>query len=209
MTLWQWLKKIIGIKPPPSRRPSEIAVDQRALDLVTLGNKMFTTTDLDGARDAYESALRMDGHCAEAWHRLGRLYQQQGETFGALACYARSLELDPRNGDTWCGLGEAILAFQKEGKEPLFIHEYRVEIFSEAHDCFDRSLKLSGDLLRARHGREICRNFLKNSSFQLTSPRLFTFHSGGILEKAKREFVSPFLRAGDYRRKALVLAQND
>jgi len=178
-------------------------VDDRARDLVNLGNKMFTTNDLGGARRAFESALHLDGHCAEAWHRRGRIFLAERDLPSALACYARSLELDPQSAEAWCAMGEAILAFLKADHEPLFIREHRMAIVAEALDCFERALKLGGDLPRAREGREVCRGMIQGSPGPLIHPRLFSFHSGGILEKSKRDVVSPFLKPSDYRRKNL------
>ncbi len=205
----QWLNKLLGKKPPAPPRPSEIEFDERALELVGLGNKMFATEDYQGAREAYESALRIDGHCAEAWHRRGRLFLIHKDIPAALACYARSLELNMLAADAWCGLGEAILTFLKSDQEPIFIRENRIEIVSEAFDCFDRAAKIGGDLPKAREGKEICRGMLKDMPFNMATPRLFSFHSGGLLEKAKREFVSPFLKPSDYRRKQLPTPQDD
>jgi tetratricopeptide (TPR) repeat protein len=196
----EWLKTIFKQEKPAPPRPSEIEVDQRARDLVSLGNKMLATDDLVGAAEAYESALRLDGHSAEAWHRRGRIFMRNGQLMGAMACYARSLELDTRHAEVWSALGEAILEFLRKDSEPLFIRENRLEIVCEANDCFERALKIGGDLPKAKEGRETCRSMMKDSPCRIANPRLFTFHSGSILEEAKREVVSPFLRPSDYRR---------
>lgn len=204
-----WLKKLFGVKPPEPRRPSEIPVDERALELVNLGDKMFAVEDLKGALDAYESALRLDGHCAAAWQRRGRIFLRDGNHMAAMACYARSLELDAQQAAAWSGIGEGILAFIRDDKEPIFIRENRSEIVSEACDCFSRALKLDAALQAPRHGLETCREMMRDKPFKLASPRLFSFHSGGILEKAKRDFVSPFLKPGDYRRQTPPSPPND
>lgn len=206
--MFQWLKKLRRRKHPVEHRTGEIEVDARVLELVNLGNKMLMAGDYDGAMDAYESALRIDGHFAEAWQRRGRIFLERGNVAAALASYARSLELNTQAADAWCGLGEAILAFLKADKEPIFIREYRLEIVCEAYDCFDRAMKLGGHLPHARQGLDACKNLIKNSPFKLAPPRLFSFHSGGILESAKREYVAPFLRPNDYRRKTLTPPEN-
>lgn len=205
--MWHRLKSIFKPKAAPAPRaavrPSEVNTDQRAQDLVSLGNKMLATEDFNGALNAFESALRLDGHCAEAWHRRGRLYMRDGDVGSAMACYARALELNTSSAEAWCGLGEAILEFLRHDQEPLFIRENRLDIACEASDCFDRALKLGGELPKAKEGREVCRGMIKDNPFHLANPRLFSFHSGGILEAAKRKAVSPFLKPGDYRRKSL------
>ncbi len=196
------MKNFWGRKPSAAvEKLHNPAVDQRAQDLVNLGNKMLTTEDYSGAFDAYESALRLDGHCAEAWHHRGRILMRNNQIQGAMACYARALELDLHSADTWCAMGEAILEFLRRDIEPLFIREHRMEVACEAYDCFDRALKIGGDLPKAREGRESCRGMIKDNPFRLANPRLFSFHSGGVLEAAKREVISPFLKAADYRRK--------
>ncbi|TKJ37944.1 hypothetical protein CEE37_13345 [candidate division LCP-89 bacterium B3_LCP] len=205
----KWFKTRFSQKPKPSRNLEVVEIDQRAQELVTLGDKMFTTEDYKGAMEAYESALQIDGHSAEAWHRRGRVLFNEEKIEEALACYVRSIELNPKNPDTWCGLGEGILAFIKADKEPLFIREHRVEIISEAQDAFAKALKLGGDLPKARVGRDSCRSMLKQDNFKLAKPPQFSFHSGGILERGKREAVSPFLKPGDYRRKNLPILSDD
>ncbi len=162
---------------------------------------MFITEDYKGAMDAYESALRLDGHFAEAWYHRAKVLLQEKKIADALACYVRSLELDPDYADAYCGLAEALLEFIEADEEPVFLRENRIEIISEAHQNFERAIKLNKEFARARVGRDLCRNMIKEDSFRLTKPPLFSFHSGGILENAKREAVSPFLKPGDYRRK--------
>ncbi len=207
--MWKWLKKLFLKKPPLQREPGDFEVDERARELVALGDKMLATEDYVGAMEAYNSALSVDGHCAEAWYRRGRIFLHDGKILEAAACFVRSLELDPQAAPARCGLGEAILAFLNADKEPLFIRENRIEIISEAHYHFEKSLKFGGDLPRAREGRDLCSSMIKQDSYKLAKPPLFSFHSGGILEKAKREAVSPFLKPGDYRRKAPLQTQND
>ena len=187
----------------------EHAVDERALELVALGNKMFTAEDYRGAMDAYESALRVDGHCSEAWYRRGRILMRENKILEAAACYVRCLELDPKVADAWCGLGEAVLEFIEGDKEPLFIRENRLELISETYHYFERSLKLGRDIPSARVGRDRCRAMTEQEMFRLAKPPHFSFHSGGILELAKREVVAPFLKPGDYRRKEPLPVQND
>jgi len=126
-----------------------------------------------------------------------------------MACHVRALELDGRQSRAWLGLGEAILSFFKADQEPLFIRENRAEIIGEALDCFQRALKFDAELAPARQGLESCRAMIGNTLPKLANPRIFSFHSGGFLEKAKREVVSPFLKPGDYRRKPLPSTAND
>lgn len=205
----KWLSKVLGKKAPEPRRPSEVPVDERALELVKLGDKMLAVEDYNGAMDAYESALRLDGRCATAWQRRGGVLMHYGDIPGALACCVRALELDDSLPLAWLGIGEGILGFIREDKEPLFIRENRPEILSEACDCFARALKLDAQLEAARRGLETGRAMLKDISFRLASPRIFSFHSGSVLEKAKREVVSPFLKPGDYRRKSSAFSPHD
>lgn len=207
--MWDWFKKRFLKKPPPPSPTGETEVDARARELAALGDKMLTTEDYSGALEAYVSALRIDGHFADAWQRRGRVFMHGGQVLEAAACFVRAVELQPRTAEAWCGLGEAILAFLKADQEPLFIRENRIEILSEACDCFEKALRLGGDLPRAREGRDFCRNLMKQEPLKLTKPPLFSFHSGGILEKAKRDVVSPFLRPGDYRRKTPLPTRND
>jgi tetratricopeptide (TPR) repeat protein len=200
--MFKWIKDIFSGQSKPVIISIEGEVDERALELVSLGDKMFTAEDYQGAMDAYESSLRVDGHCAEAWYRRGRCFMHEENLLHAGACFVRSLELDSQLADAWCGLGETILGFIEEDKEPLFIRENRAELLGEANEDFDKALKLGRDLPKAKEGREKCRALIKEDSFRLKKPRLFSFQSGGILEKAKRKVVSPFLKPGDYRRKA-------
>ena len=205
----QWLKKVMGGQDAKAARPSEVPVDQRAQDLVNLGDKMFSVADYQGAEEAYNSALTLDGHNASAWQRRGRIFNLQGKIKEAMACHARALELDGRQSRAWLGLGDAILSFVKSDQEPLFIRENRAEIMGEALDSFHRALKYDAELTSAREGIEACKIMMGSVAPKLANPRIFSFHSGGILEKAKREVVSPFLKPGDYRRKPIPARADD
>jgi len=205
----QWLKKVIGGQESKLARPSEIPVDQRAQDLVNLGDKMFSVEDYQGAEEAYNSALTLDGHNASAWQRRGRIFSHQGKFTEAMACQVRALELEGRQTRAWLGLGDAILSFVKSDQEPLFIRENRAEIMGEALDCFQRALKYDAGLASAREGIEACKIMMGSVAPKLANPRIFSFHSGGIIEKAKREVVSPFLKPGDYRRKPIPVPVDD
>lgn len=205
----QWLKKVIGGSDAEAPRPSEVPVDERALQLVSLGDKMFAVEDYKGAEEAYNSALTLDSHCAAGWQRRGRSFSRAEKFPEAMACYVRALELDPRLARAWLGLGEAILSYIKADQEPLFIRENRPEMLGEALDGFHRALKYDAELAPARDGIEACKAMMGSVPPKLVNPRIFSFRSGGILEKAKREVVSPFLKPGDYRRKPLPTASND
>lgn len=199
--MFKWFQKKKQPKSQSERQTTGFEVDIRAKELVALGCKMLITEDFKGAMDAFESALRVDGHCVEAWYHRAKILLQGKKYSEALACYVRSLELYPDSVEALCGLGEAIIEFIEADEEPVFMRENRVEILSEAYHCFDRAVKLNSELPRARVGRDLCRNLIKEDSLRLTKPPLFSFHSGGILEKGKRDAVSPFLKPGDYRRK--------
>jgi tetratricopeptide (TPR) repeat protein len=204
----RWLKGKNAGKTPPVRS-DEIQVDERALELVNLGDKMYATEDYKGAFEAYDSALRVDGHCAEAWYRRGRYFKRQDRILQAATCYVRALELKPQMAEAWNGLGETILAFIKADTEPLFIRENRAELLSEALDAFNKAIMLGGNSPKAQEGRKECIELLKGDPVKVPTPPIFSFHSGGILENAKREVVAPYLKPGDYRRKTPPQIQND
>lgn len=198
-----WFSKLWRKTPTPTRSPSEIEFDERAVQLVNLGDKMFQTDDVAGAREAYESALRLDSKCAPAWRGRAQVFLRDDQILKALACLARSVELNPQTADVWRYLGEGILLFLKHDLDPSFIRENRLDLVSEASDCFQRSLKLKSDLIAAQEGLATCRSMMQTESGHVANPRHFSFHSGGPLEKAKREAVTPFLRPSDYRRQPL------
>jgi len=204
-----WFKKKAPKELSPPRTETEIVVDERAVELVALGDKMYTAEDYRGAIEAYDSALKVDGHCPDAWYRRGRYFMHKEANLKASACFVRALELNPKLDDAWCGLGETILKFIQDDSEPLLIREHRTEILSEALESFNRSLRLGGNSPRAKEGREKVKSLLGQGEISLASPPFFSFYSGGILENAKREVVTPFLKPGDYRRKNLPPTQHD
>ncbi len=205
----RWFKERAGTKPEAPPPSPEIIVDERALELVALGDKMYSTEDHNGAMEAYNSALRIDGHCADAWFRKGRFFKSDDMNMQAAACFVRALELNPKIADAWCAMGEIILNFIESNSEPLFIRENLIELITESADCFDRTMKLGREMPKAREGREKCRELIKGHHYTRATPLHFSFHSGGILENAKREVVSPFLKPGDYRRRTTPTASND
>jgi tetratricopeptide (TPR) repeat protein len=199
-----WFKKLFS-KPFPvlaDEEEPEKPRDARVHELIQLGDKMFTAEDYIGARSGYESALRVDGHDAEVWQRRGKLFLHLNEILPAAACFVRSLELSTKIAEAWSGLGSAILAYHQANPDPTFMRDNQVEIISEAAQCFIRAKTLNPDLDEIKSGLEACRSILRESFQKISNPPIFSFHSGGILEKTKREVISPFLKPGDYRRKA-------
>ncbi|MCX6641639.1 MAG: hypothetical protein NTW14_14335 [bacterium] len=207
--MWDWLKKLFSRQQQTSEPEEEPRYDERAHELLLLGDKMFAAMDFSGAKGAYESALRVDPHYADVWQRRGKIFLDQNELLFAAASFARALELNPQMGEAWCGLGQTIIAFFKADLDPLFVHENKVEIISEASECFRTALRIIPDHPAAVQGRQTCKEMLQGYNPQLAKPFIFTFHSGGILEKAKRDVVSPFLKPGDYRRRTPLPAPND
>ena len=60
-----------------------------------LGNLLALTGDLDGAADAYQRALALDGENATAHYNYGRLLAGRRQRFAARRQFKRALEIDP------------------------------------------------------------------------------------------------------------------
>lgn len=181
----------------------------RVDELVKLGDKMLAAEDFEGARIAYESALRLKGRSAGTWHRRGQVFIREGSIKEAIACFVRSIEIDSKKADVWCSLGKAILEFEEKRVDPSLIQENPNAIISEARDCFERALKLDAGSSEARWGVNACKSKITSEAYELARPPLFSFHPGGILDDVKQKVVSPYLKPSDYRFKDSPPTSND
>lgn len=76
--------------------------DARAMcDLAAL---LEAADDFPGAIDLYQRALRVDPYAADVLVRLGRLWNQLGDTDRARSWFTRALSIDPDCGDATAGL---------------------------------------------------------------------------------------------------------
>jgi tetratricopeptide (TPR) repeat protein len=93
--------------------------------------------ELDGARTAFEHALRLDPRAAEAWCGLGLVRSQEGDPGAARACLERARELEPDHPETNAVLGQ--LAEDRGERE-------------EAATFYRRALSVSPDNVEALFG---------------------------------------------------------
>lgn len=60
---------------------------------ISLGEALGKMGKHDKAREAFESALRMDPTFADAWYNMGVMYEQAGNAAEAEQCYLKGVEI--------------------------------------------------------------------------------------------------------------------
>lgn len=56
---------------------------------------LYATKDLEGAREQYEEAAKLNGQDAAVFNNLGNVYRDLGEIDNAIKVYRQAIELDP------------------------------------------------------------------------------------------------------------------
>jgi tetratricopeptide (TPR) repeat protein len=112
-----------------------------AVSHYNLGLALARTGDLMTAETHWTEAVRLKPTMVRAWNNLGLLYERQNRTIEALACFRRSLSLEPTNPDI---LFRAAVAARKRGlleESRDFIREaLRVRPQDPDYLSFQRSL---------------------------------------------------------------------
>jgi tetratricopeptide (TPR) repeat protein len=84
-----------------------------ATSLVQEAREAFQRRDMDGASDALERALKLDGQYKDAWSMLGALRLAQGRTNEGLAALRKAIEVDPKDTRTYKILGLAYMGMRR------------------------------------------------------------------------------------------------
>jgi tetratricopeptide (TPR) repeat protein len=81
----------------------------------------------DGAREAYQKALKLEPNNADAYRHLARLYAKIGDYERAFDAYRKALAMHPKDAALWYDLGQC--------------HNRRKQ-FNDSIPCFERALEL-------------------------------------------------------------------
>jgi len=90
-------------------------------DLNNLGCIMMELEDLDGAKEAYEGAIKLNPQCPDPFFNLGEVYVEKGIHHEAEINYRKAIEVDPDYVDAYVGLADLL---KKQGKLQEAIEEY-------------------------------------------------------------------------------------
>lgn len=92
-----------------AQRPDD-QIDARSLSLLQQGHAAQTAGNLDGATDAYESALAVDPRNRQAFVALAEVARARGLPGKAIRFYREALALEPNDVAALRGQGEAMVA---------------------------------------------------------------------------------------------------
>lgn len=95
--------------------------------------------DEDGARETLENALLIDTNSAVVYSDLGHLYTHTGPVRKAFDCFARAIELDPKEPEYFQNFGTLVYLFRRDAMEIYGITEQQV---------FDKAMNLYSNWLR-------------------------------------------------------------
>ncbi|HEU4402557.1 MAG TPA: tetratricopeptide repeat protein [Candidatus Polarisedimenticolia bacterium] len=76
-----------------------------ALECNNRGVALYYRGALEGARDAFQQALKLQPEYSEAWNNLGLALSRLGQEKGAVEAFQKALTIDPRLGETYNNLG--------------------------------------------------------------------------------------------------------
>jgi Flp pilus assembly protein TadD len=111
--------KAAALRPPTASELRSVALDYVLLK------------DLTDADRWMSRSLAMDGHDAETWYAMGRLRYTQGRYSDALACFEKTLALNPRSVKGENNLG---LAYEGLNRNDDAVRAYRTAIAWQKDD---------------------------------------------------------------------------
>ncbi|WP_197480114.1 MULTISPECIES: glycosyltransferase family 2 protein [unclassified Anabaena] len=87
-----------------------------------LGNLLKATGDINGAKKAYETALKIDPNFAIGYYNLGMIYKALGMFTDAIAAYQKAIRFQPKYAEAYQNLGVVQL---KVGNVPASVTAFK------------------------------------------------------------------------------------
>jgi superkiller protein 3 len=92
-----------------------------------LGFVRYLIGDDNGAINAFNKALAVDGNCAEGWFNLGMVLFGKTQFAEAEDCFRRASEIQPRDSQTWNNRGVCL---------------WKTQRIADAKVCFQKALQI-------------------------------------------------------------------
>jgi tetratricopeptide (TPR) repeat protein len=89
------------------------SANAEATNLVEEAREALQRRDIDGASDAVQRALKLDGQYKDAWSMLGAVRLAQGRTNEGLTALRKAIEVDPKDTRTYKVLGFAYMGMRR------------------------------------------------------------------------------------------------
>ena len=133
---------------------------QKKLELIPrfsrfVDSQKYETGQRSEATEILEHSLRFARNDPAALSRLGDAWRDLEDFCRADELYARSLELDPEDGEVWCNRGCVLM---------------NTDNIQEALHCFDQALTLNPGDARAGAGRDTCLTILNLDLSPVSGP---------------------------------------
>lgn len=122
------LEEIKGMTPQDRLRALKIRVDEGNPSKEIwfhLGNAYYETNNINGAIQAFESALEKDPKFFKAMVNLALMYDENESWAKAIETFERAAEIEPENPDVWSHLGNTYYA---QGKYHDAMSHYRMAL---------------------------------------------------------------------------------
>jgi tetratricopeptide (TPR) repeat protein len=108
---------------------------QKSLTWTKIGVAYHHLFALDEAMKAYQMALRLDSHNADALNNVGAVYHGKHEYKKAAKSYKKALKYNPRSAAVYCNLGTTYFADHKyKDAEKAYGHAFAIDPNAFNHD---------------------------------------------------------------------------
>jgi tetratricopeptide (TPR) repeat protein len=104
------------------------------------GSFLNETRDEEGAVAQWEKARALDPSNPAAWNNLANYYGHRGPTTNAFICYAKAIELNPRESVYYHNFAVTVYLFRKDAED--FYHLSEPQVFEKALTLYREAMKL-------------------------------------------------------------------
>ena len=169
------------------KKEAAILWDKTGIAYHQLGN-------IEGARKAYEQAIKLDKKYADAINNVGTVYYAEKKYRTAISRYNRALQYAPESASIWSNLGTAYYA---RGKYDLMTQAYKKaleldpEVF-EKHGSVGTQMQDRGVADKARYHFELAKMYAGSGKNDLAIQYLRKALEEGFKEKEKLQQMKEF-----------------
>jgi len=143
----KFVDQLPGLEKLAKENPQDASISQQ------LGVAKYATGDIEGAKQAYETAINIEQDNAVSHNNLGNVYRDMGDFENAEKEYLKAIELDKRFTKSYLNLGSVYTLILNKQEKAINIYEIGIEYNPEYVDLYNNlahTYEKMGDIENAK-----------------------------------------------------------